>query len=144
MTSGKFYRKLLIFPWNIGLSCNFSLKPINWLITYQGYSLFHYRWIKMNSRLIHNPSLIHFSLFINYKSPEWSPINHYMYVYVNTYTSYIHSYIFYCWWITCSLLLIYHYIKSRLLMFHTYISLPEVNHSTIDSIITYIYIVYCW
>ena len=28
----KIYRKPLIFPWNMGLSCNFSLKPINWIL----------------------------------------------------------------------------------------------------------------
>ena len=29
LTKGKIYRKPLIFPWHMGVSCNFSLKPIN-------------------------------------------------------------------------------------------------------------------
>ena len=31
LTSGKIYRKPWIFQWNMGFSCNFSLKPINWI-----------------------------------------------------------------------------------------------------------------
>ena len=30
LTYGKICRKPLIFPWNMGVSCNFSLKPTNW------------------------------------------------------------------------------------------------------------------
>ena len=30
-TQGKIYRKPWIFPWNMGYSCNFSLKPIHWI-----------------------------------------------------------------------------------------------------------------
>ena len=31
---GKIYRKPEIFPWNMGFSCNFSVKPINWISYY--------------------------------------------------------------------------------------------------------------
>ena len=32
VVEGKIYRKPWIFPWNMGCSCNLSLKPINWNI----------------------------------------------------------------------------------------------------------------
>ena len=36
LVDGKIYRKPWFLPWNIGLSCRFSLKPIQWSNVYPG------------------------------------------------------------------------------------------------------------
>ena len=74
----KIYRKPSIFPWNIGVSCNFHLKPIHWTYVFSSWT---YVFFSAFSRIFE--TILAFAMtsgWTNQNVMEWYPCKAYCWI----------------------------------------------------------------